>query len=221
MAEAWNDEIIETERLVEVAASLPVLPAAKAAVLRSALLNIREAADGALKLLERSEFVDNGDEGLIQPSDLGVPAGIPTSLSSVSLPGDRVVEGVFDGEAMIGGDGKSYAVPANYASKSKLVEGDMLKLTIGARGNFIYKQIGPIDRQRLVGTVALDRETGQYLVLAEGRAWKALRASITYFHGEPGDEAVILVPKHAPSKWAAVENVLKPDHPLSVSIADS
>jgi hypothetical protein len=110
---------------------------------------------------------------------------------------------------MIGGDGKTYAVPANYASKSKLVEGDMLKLTIGVRGNFIYKQIGPIDRQRLIGTVALDQETGQFLVLSGGRSWKALRASITYFHGEVSDEAVILVPKNAPSRWAAVENVIK------------
>jgi hypothetical protein len=125
------------------------------------------------------------------------------------LPGDRVVEGVFDGDGMVGGDGKAYSVPANYASKSKLVEGDILKLTIGSRGNFIYKQIGPIDRQRLVGTVALDQETGQFMVLSGGRSWKVLRASITYFHGEVADEAVILVPKNAPSRWAAVENVIK------------
>ena len=38
----------------------------------------------------------------------------------------KVVEGVFDGQTMIGPDGKSYPVPANYASKSKLIEGDIL-----------------------------------------------------------------------------------------------
>ena len=53
-----------------------------------------------------------------------------------------VIEGVFDGQHMIGPDGKKYSVPANYASKSKLVEGDILKLTIDRQGNFIYKQIG-------------------------------------------------------------------------------
>ena len=42
----------------------------------------------------------------------------------------RVIEGVFDGENMIGPDGKQYSVPANYASKSKLVEGDILKMKI-------------------------------------------------------------------------------------------
>jgi hypothetical protein len=36
-----------------------------------------------------------------------------------------------------------------------------------------------------------------------------IKASITYFRGADGDEAVILVPKHSPSKWAAVENVIK------------
>jgi hypothetical protein len=110
---------------------------------------------------------------------------------------------------MVGGDGKCYSIPPNYASKSKLVEGDMLKLTIGGRGNFIYKQIGPIERQRLIGTLAYDQESGQYLIVAGGRSWKVLKASITYFKAEAGDEAVILAPKNAPSKWAAVENIIR------------
>src|SRR5690606_2361075 len=46
----------------------------------------------------------------------------------------KVIEGVFDGQTMIGPDGKTYPVPANYASKSKLVEGDILKLTIADDG---------------------------------------------------------------------------------------
>jgi hypothetical protein len=42
----------------------------------------------------------------------------------------KVIEGVFDGQNMMGSDSKTYPVPANYASKSKLVQGDILKLTI-------------------------------------------------------------------------------------------
>ena len=42
----------------------------------------------------------------------------------------KIIEGVFDGQNMVGSDGKTYPVPANYASKSKLVQGDILKLTI-------------------------------------------------------------------------------------------
>src|SRR3989339_2130992 len=43
---------------------------------------------------------------------------------------DKIIEGVFDGQNMIGPKTKVFPVPANYASKSKLVEGDILKLTI-------------------------------------------------------------------------------------------
>ena len=46
----------------------------------------------------------------------------------------KIIEGVFDGQNMVGSDGKTYPVPANYASKSKLVQGDILKLTISDDG---------------------------------------------------------------------------------------
>jgi len=182
---------------------------AKAATLRAILRNVRESLDNALKLLD--DGAPHPEEPTVAPKILSfVPAKTDDGSPSVTLAGDdRVVEGVFDGTGMVGDDGKGYLVPPNYASKSKLVEGDMLKLTIGARGNFIYKQIGPIERQRIIGTLAYDQETGQYLVVAGGRSWKVLKASITYFKADAGDEAVILVPKNAPSKWAAVENVIR------------
>jgi hypothetical protein len=192
------------------AAASEILAPSKVATLRSILKNIRDSIDGALKLLE---------EPASAPVTAGPVASILQSIvhpiETVSAPkpatvGDeRMVEGVFDGEGMVGDDGKTYVVPPNYASKSKLVEGDMLKLTIGPRGNFIYKQIGPIERQRLIGAVAYDQDAGAHIVMAGGRAWRVLKASMTYFKAEAGDEAVVLVPKNAPSKWAAVENVIK------------
>ena len=75
----------------------------------------------------------------------------------------KIIEGVFDGQAMIGPDGKTYPVPANYASKSKLVEGDILKLTISDDGRFVYKQIGPVDRKQVIGT--LINQDGMYYVV--------------------------------------------------------
>ena len=57
--------------------------------------------------------------------------------------GETIVEGVFDGQNMIGHNSKIYPVQANYASKSHLVEGDVLKLTIVDGGRFLFKQIGP------------------------------------------------------------------------------
>lgn len=129
--------------------------------------------------------------------------------SEVVEAGAKVIEGMFDGQNMVGPDGKRYSVPANYASKSKLVEGDKLKLTISIDGAFVYKQIGPIDRQRLIGTLVRDELTDEYRVLAGGKSFRVLLASITYFKGEVGDEVVILVPKEGETKWAAVENVIK------------
>lgn len=120
----------------------------------------------------------------------------------------QVVEGVFNGQNMVGPDGKIYTIPANYVSKSKLVEGDILKLTILSDGSFIYKQIGPVDRKRLVGILVHDGETGDYSVLVNRRAYKVIMASITYYKGQPGDEVVILVPEAADSNWAAVENII-------------
>ncbi len=185
---------------------------AKAATLRAILKNVRDQLDNALKLLDDgtplpSEEPKPEPKLVFSPQPKTDDGSAPVAAGTME--DDRVVEGVFDGMGMVGDDGKSYLVPPNYASKSKLVEGDMLKLTIGARGNFIYKQIGPIERQRIIGTLAYDQETGQYLVVAGGRSWKVLKASITYFKAEAGDEAVILAPKNAPSKWAAVENVIK------------
>ena len=121
----------------------------------------------------------------------------------------NVVEGVFNGVAMIGRDGKSYAVPQNYASKSKLVEGDLLKLTITPTGSFIFKQIGPVERERLRGKLAKEQESDTFVGLVEDRAYKLLLASVTYYHGDVGDEVVLLVPKGGEGAWAAVENVIK------------
>jgi hypothetical protein len=120
-----------------------------------------------------------------------------------------VVEGVFNGQQMIGPDGKQYSIPANYSSKSKLVEGDILKLTIDRQGAFIYKQISPVERARLVGHLVKDKSLDEFVVLAGDKIYRVLLASITYFKGDEGDEVVILVPKDADSTWAAVENIIK------------
>ncbi|GAC1574685.1 MAG: hypothetical protein NVS3B9_6640 [Candidatus Doudnabacteria bacterium] len=122
--------------------------------------------------------------------------------------GGKIVEGVFDGQNMIGPDGKQYPVPANYASKSKLIEGDVLKLTISDDGSFIYKQIGPIERRKIIGLLTKD-DKGDHRIIADGKAYKVLLASLTYFKADVGDQVTVVVPKDNDSDWAAVENVIK------------
>jgi hypothetical protein len=119
----------------------------------------------------------------------------------------KVIEGVFDGQNMVGSDGKTYPVPANYASKSKLVQGDILKLTIAEDGAFLYKQIGPIPRKQVVGTLVL--ENGHYFVDVNGRKLRVLLASVTYFKAKPGDQVSVNVPEDdATTEWAALEAAL-------------
>lgn len=116
----------------------------------------------------------------------------------------KIIEGVFDGQAMIGPDGKTYPVPANYASKSKLVEGDILKLTISDDGRFVYKQIGPVNRKQVIGT--LINQDGMYYVEVNGKEYRILLASVTYFKLTTGDQVTIILPENNPdATWAAVE----------------
>jgi hypothetical protein len=134
----------------------------------------------------------------------------PTSIKKTygASPDGKIVEGIFDGQIMIGHDGKQYPVPANYASKSKLVEGDMLKLTITDDGNFIYKQIGPVERKRFIGLVRED-ESGNFAIEAEEKLYKVLLASVTYYKAQPGDEVTIIVPRSGEPVWCSIENVTK------------
>ena len=118
----------------------------------------------------------------------------------------KIIEGVFDGQNMVGSDGKIYPVPANYASKSKLVQGDILKLTIADDGAFLYKQIGPIPRKQLVGV--LEQKDGHYFVKVAGHEYRVLLASVTYFKAKPGDQVSVNVPEEDGAEWAALEAAL-------------
>lgn len=119
----------------------------------------------------------------------------------------KIIEGVFDGQNMVGSDSKTYPVPANYASKSKLVQGDILKLTIAEDGTFLYKQIGPIPRKQIVGTLEL--KDGHYFVLVGDKKYRVLLASVTYFKAKPGDQVSVNIPEDDKEvEWAALEAAL-------------
>ncbi len=148
------------------------------------------------------------ESGGVAPARSSASAVFEKAQSLSSAEGGKVIEGVFDGQNMIGPEGKQYPVPANYASKSKLVEGDMLKLTIADDGSFIYKQIAPVERRKVMGVLMQD-EKGDYKVLADGKSYKVLLASLTYFKADAGDEVTIVLPQDTESDWAAVEHVIK------------
>jgi hypothetical protein len=164
------------------------------------LRQVHETVGNVIDLLEGGD-IEAGRQQL---------TNLITSKQGSGIGSGKVVEGVFNGQEMVGADGKTYTVPANYASKSKLVEGDILKLVIKDDGAFVFKQIGPIERRRETGKLAYDAGTGGYLILGEDdQSWKVLTASVTFFKGEPGDEVILLIPKSTPTTWAAIENVVK------------
>jgi hypothetical protein len=139
-------------------------------------------------------------------SDLGDMKASKTEYKVSASSDGKIIEGVFNGEDMIGPSGKIFPVPANYASKSKLIDGDRLKLTVAEDGSFIFKQIGPAERKKLIGT--LNFTDNSYHVLSEGKTYNLLYASVTYFKAKPGDRVTIVVPKESDSVWAALENVI-------------
>jgi len=196
--DGWlNDLLEETEEEPELAGE-------KLEIVKHILINVRTNIDRAVKLLEEGY---HGDRTLVLDKLEEIKNGIFDERAALS--DEQIVEGVFNGQLMVGADGKEYQVPPNYASKSKLVEGDILKLTINNQGNFVFKQIGPIERKRLKAKLRLDQNTKQYYGNFGNKNWKLLTAAVTYFRGDSGDEVIILVPENSKSQWAAVENIVK------------
>lgn len=116
-------------------------------------------------------------------------------------------DGIFDGVSMHGNDGQVYPVPENYSSKSKLVEGDLLKASVMADGRTVFKQIGPVTRAHLQGNM-IKGEDGTWLVDCHGQFYRVLPASVTFFKLMAGDRVGVLVPKDSQGTWAAIDSVI-------------
>lgn len=124
------------------------------------------------------------------------------------------IEGVFDGQNMVGADQKIYPVPTNYASKSKLIEGDRLKLTILDNGQFLFKQIRPVKNKHIIGRLVRSVDDRFYEIIAEGQKYNVLSSSVTYFKIREGEEVVVVVPVSPDAHWAAIENVVRKNNDI-------
>jgi len=160
-----------------------------------------------MNLEEVKKLLDKAEAGIREAKSVLFGTNLASKAKNLAVAEGQIVEGVFDGVAMLTEKGKSYQIPANYASKSKLVSGDILKLTILDDGTFLYKQIGPVKRVKLIGNL-IEVEVGKYVVKVGETEYRVLPASVTYFKAETGDKLTILVPEDEVSEWAAVENLL-------------
>lgn len=162
--------------------------------------------DGDLQKIK--QLLDSAENQVRQAKSILFGSEIKKNAKNLDDSQSSVIEGVFDGEIMMSSDEKKYPVSANYASKSKLIPGDILKLTILPNGSFLFKQIGPTERKKIVGELE-EISDGKYVVNSEGKEYRVLLASVTYFKAEPGDKLTIIVPEKENSEWAAVENLFE------------
>ncbi len=172
---------------------------------RLALQMLKQVRDGLTHVIG---LLENGDTAKATRHMVGFVTerkNIESTLESST--GARVLEGVFDGVNMISSDGERHIVPENYASKSRLVEGDVLKLTIRSDGSYLYKQIGPVERRRVIGKLSRNPENNEPVVVCGDDCYKVMGVSISYFKAVEGDNIVVVVPINKKSVWAAVERV--------------
>lgn len=122
----------------------------------------------------------------------------------VAAPSQTVaLEGVFDGTQMIADDGALYPVPENYASKSKLLEGDLLQLIKTPDGRNYFKQVSRVPRH--IKNARLEHiEANHGLARTDdGRGYQILLAPLRFFRVNPGEQLTLEVPE-AGGTWAAV-----------------
>ncbi len=169
----------------------------------AAIRDFIEASEKSLKNAKKllKEILE--EENIDLSSDLEIDT---KWLSKYESGDDKIVEGVFTGEEMLGVDKNKYLVPVNYASKSKLVQGDRMKLTITPAGKMVYKQIKQIDRDTRVGLLTQDK--GKYQVVADGVSYDVLTAAVTHFRAQIGDSVTILVPAGKEATFGAIEAVI-------------
>jgi len=116
---------------------------------------------------------------------------------------DQVIEGIFDGQGMVGVDKKTYPVPANYASKSKIVEGSKLKCTIKWDGSLQYKIIKEGAFTNSTGTII--RDGNHFIVVSQDGMYQLLPAAVTYIQAKVGDRIAIRIPKSGKATYATIE----------------
>ncbi len=117
------------------------------------------------------------------------------------------IVGVFDGTYLITADGQKIEVPVNYASKSKIVFGDTLKM-VEDQDKKLFKQIERVKRLHKVGI--LSKKDGQMVVVTGDGTYNILQVAVEFYGLTEGGQVQILIPEenvHAP--FAAIDKNLE------------
>lgn len=130
-------------------------------------------------------------------------------LNSYNSWNSKIIEWIFTWEEMLWSDWSSYPVPVNYASKSKMVQWDKLKLTIEVNWRMLYKQISPIDREIKTGLLIKEKE--KYQVISNWKTYNVLTAAVTHFKWNIWDTLSILIPLWKEATFAAIDSIIPKD----------
>jgi len=101
------------------------------------------------------------------------------------------IVGSYDGKYLTTKDGSKYEVPANYAAKSKLVFGDVLKM-IEENGKQLFKQIEKVRKERVEGI--LTKKDGEWFLLTDRGSYKVLEAAALYHNAQLNSQATAYLP---------------------------
>lgn len=146
---------------------------------------------------------------LLEENNINLDAEIDLDtkwLNTYSSDSSKIIEWVFTWNEMLWVDWNKYPIPANYASKSKLVQWDKLKLTIELNWKMLYKQIAPIEREYKTWLVVKEKE--KYQVIAEWKTYDLLTAAVTHFKANIWDTITIILPAKKKATFAAIEALI-------------
>ena len=170
------------------------------AAIRDFIVTAEKSIKNAKKLLK--DILDENDINMNLDSEMDFNI---SWLYSYNDEESKIIEWVFTWKEMLWVDENKYPVHVNYASKSKLVQWDKLKLTIAPNGKMLYKQIEPIERE--MKQWLLTKENWKYQVISESKAYDVLTAAITHFKAEVWDNITIIIPKWKEASFAAIEAI--------------
>lgn len=164
------------------------------------IITAEKSLKNAKKLL--NDLIKDNDLDLNKTIDLDT-----SGLHSYNSEDSKIIEWVFTGEEMYGVDGDKYPIPANYASKSKMVQWDKLKLTISWNWKMLYKQIKPIERETT--TWLLTKNKWKYQAVADWKTYDLLTAAVTHCWANIWDNLALIIPKWKDATFAAIDSVIK------------
>ena len=116
-------------------------------------------------------------------------------------------EGTFDGQYLVAQDGRKTEVPGNYAAKSRLVCGDVLKV-FADNGKQVFKQIDKVERKKIEGI--LTKKEGKWYVLADTGSYRILDAAAEFNQAQLNDKASVFIPaSNLNAPFAALDRIYK------------